>query len=193
MAAATAVDWERLWAPYDEATYGQVLTAVRPDDVVLEIGAGDLRLARQLAAVARHVVAWEIQAGVLFSDAYNLPDNLAVCCVDARREKVPPLVTTAVLLMRHCQHFQLYANKLHRVGCQRLITNARWGMNVEVINLQRPRMLYATAPMGWYACWCGSAGFKGGPPEHLTPELETAVHEVIDCPQCRKRPFVTRN
>lgn len=193
MVATTAVNWERLWAPYDDATYGQVLTAVRPDDIVLEIGAGDLRLARRLAAMARHVVAWEIQAEILVSAARELPANLSVHCVDALREKTPPMVTTAVLLMRHCQHFLLYANKLHMAGCQRLITNARWGMSVEVINLQRPRMLYSTAPMGWYACWCGATGFRGGPPERLTPHLETAVHEVIDCPQCGKRPFVTRN
>jgi hypothetical protein len=191
--ATRARDWESLWAPYDEATYAQVLAAVRPDDTVLEIGAGDLRLARRLAALARRVVAWEVQPDVLFSATHNLPPNLVVSCVDARQEKTPPLVTTAVLLMRHCQHFLLYVNKLHMAGCQRLITNARWGMNVEVINLQVPRMLFNTAPMGWYACWCGTTGFKGGPPERLTPELETAVHEVIDCPECRKRPFVTKN
>ena len=38
-------NWERRWAPYDELTYQEVLAQVRPDDLVLEIGAGDLRLA----------------------------------------------------------------------------------------------------------------------------------------------------
>lgn len=186
MIPTTAREWERLWAPYDEPTYGQVMRAIRPDDVVLEIGAGDLRLSRHLAEIAQRVIAWEIQADVLFRAAYALPQNLAACHVDALREKVPEGVTTAVLLMRHCQHFQLYANKLHAAGCLRLITNARWGMDVEVINLQVPRMLYAASPMGWYACWCGTTGFKQGPVEYLTPELETAVHEVIDCPSCRR-------
>ena len=44
--------WERMWAPYDEATYAAVLAAVGPDDILLEIGAGDLRLARRLAIVS---------------------------------------------------------------------------------------------------------------------------------------------
>ena len=186
MMPATSRDWERLWAAYDEPTYGEVLKAIHPDDVVLEIGAGDLRLARQIATVARQVIAWEIQADVLQRAGRHLPGNLKVQQVDAQQEKVPEIVTTAVLLMRHCQHFLLYTDKLHMAGCQRLITNARWGMGVEMIHLQRPRMLFGTAPMGWYACWCGATGFKAGPPEYLTPELETAVHEVIDCPKCRR-------
>ncbi len=43
--------WEARWAPYDEATYAAVLAAIRPDDVVLDIGAGDLRLARRMAQI----------------------------------------------------------------------------------------------------------------------------------------------
>ena len=183
---ATARDWERLWAPYDERTYGEVMEAVQTEDVVLEIGAGDLRLSRRLAEMAQQVIAWEIQADILARKGRKLPPNLKVYHVDARQAPVPTGVTTAVLLMRHCLHFHLYANKLHIAGCQRLITNARWGMGVEVIDLQVPRMLYAAAPMGWYACWCGATGFRIGPVEYLTPELETAVHEVIDCPACRR-------
>lgn len=185
MMPATAREWESIWAPYDEPTYNQVVELIRPNDVVLEIGAGDLRLARRLAYIAREVIAWEMQTAVLTNAAQGLPDNLAAYAVDARRAAVPKGVTTAVLLMRHCQHFHLYANKLHSAGCQRLITNARWGMGVEAINLQVPRMLYTTTPMGWYACWCGATGFKPGPAEYLNPELETAVHEVVDCPSCR--------
>ncbi|MBK8987223.1 MAG: rRNA adenine methyltransferase [Chloroflexi bacterium] len=186
MTPATAREWERLWATYDEPTYSEVLKAIRPDDVVLEIGAGDLRLARRMANIARQVIAWEIQADVLQRAGRHLPGNLTAWQVDALLERVPNGVTTAVLLMRHCQHFLLYANRLHAAGCQRLITNARWGMDIEIINLQLPRILFGTAPMGWYACWCGDTGFKAGPPEYLTPELETAVHEVIDCPSCRQ-------
>lgn len=186
MLPATAREWERLWAPYDESAYGEVMEAIQPEDVVLEIGAGDLRLSRRLAEVARQVIAWEIQADILFRAARALPQNLKVQHVDALRERVPTEVTTAVLLMRHCQHFHLYANRLHTAGCQRLITNARWGMGIEIVNLQMPRMLYTASPMGWFACWCGHTGFKPGPVEYLTPELETAVHEVIDCPTCRR-------
>ena len=114
-----------------------------------------------------------------------MPSNLAAYQVDALIAQVPAQVTTAVLLMRHCQHFERYVRKLYVAGCQRLITNARWGLGVEIINLRLPRLLYAVLPMGWYACWCGATGFKPGRTERLTPELEAAVHEVIDCPACR--------
>lgn len=187
MIPTTDQAWERLWAPYDEPTYGEVMGYIGCEDVVLEIGAGDLRLARRLAGVAREVIAWEIDTAVLAPHHYALPSNLTVIQTDARTEPVPARVTTAVLLMRHCQHFPLYISRLQAAGCQRLITNARWGMGVEVVRLQAPRMLFATAPMGWYACWCGATGFRAGPAEYLTPELETAVHEVIDCPLCRQQ------
>jgi hypothetical protein len=175
MIAATARDWENLWAPYDEATYAAVLAAVCADDVVLEIGAGDLRLARRLALVARQVFAWERQTAVLARTTHPLPVNLVVGNVDARHEPMPERVTTAVLLMRHCRHFHLYVTRLRAAG---------WGMGVEIIHLRLPRMLHRTAPMGWYACWCGATGFKPGPVERYQAEMETAVHEVIDCPDC---------
>ncbi|MBE2223096.1 MAG: rRNA adenine methyltransferase [Anaerolineae bacterium] len=178
-------DWEALWAPYDEPTYAAVLQAIQPDDVVLDIGAGDLRLARCMAAKAKQVVAWEIQTALLADNCVDLPDNLAVYRTDARFEAVPNGVTAAVLLMRHCTHFGLYVKKLRTAGCQRLLTNARWGMDVEVVDLQQPRLLYTALPMGWFACWCGHTGFKAGPAEQLTWEKETAVTEVAYCPNCR--------
>ena len=58
-------EWEMRWSPYDEPTYAAVLNTLRPTDVVLDIGAGDLRLARRMAAVVRQVIAWEIQPDVL--------------------------------------------------------------------------------------------------------------------------------
>ena len=51
--------WEALWAPYDEATYAAVLAVIEPSDVVLDIGAGDLRLTRRIAEQAQQVIAWE--------------------------------------------------------------------------------------------------------------------------------------
>jgi len=50
-----AITWEALWAPYDGPTYRDVLSRLQSNDVVLEIGAGDLRLARQIAQVAKKV------------------------------------------------------------------------------------------------------------------------------------------
>ncbi len=189
MILETAYAWEQLWSPYDEPTYEVVLQAIQPDDVVLDIGAGDLRLARRMAAKARQVYAWEIQADLLAENCVDLPDNLAVYRTDAVYEAVPNGVTVAVLLMRHCTHFGLYLKKLRAAGCQRLLTNARWGMGVEVIDLQSPRMMYTMMPMGWFACWCGHTGFKAGPAERLTWEMETAVTEVAFCPNCRYNEF----
>jgi SAM-dependent methyltransferase len=190
LAPVTAMrDWERLWAPYDEPTYQAVLAHVRPDDVVLEIGAGDLRLARRLAKRARRVHALEVQPNLIaraLAEMDNVPDNLQVVCGDARHLAFPKGVTLGVLLMRHCRHFRLYADKLAAIACPRLITNARWRLGVEVINLLSPRISFDEVPMGWYACWCGATGFIPGPPERLTPELEATVHQVTQCPTCRQ-------
>ena len=178
--------WEALWAPYDQPTYQTVLAQLRPQDIVLEIGAGDLRLARQMALTARHVFAVEINAGILPRGLEApLPANLTPIQADARLLEFPASVNTGVLLMRHCTHFRWYIEKLHAVGATRLITNARWGMGVEAIALQVERIPFSKAPMGWYACWCGSAGFKEGPAGQWLPEMDGIIHEVADCPQCR--------
>ncbi|MCA9970816.1 MAG: methyltransferase domain-containing protein [Anaerolineales bacterium] len=180
---AAAADWERRWAPYDAPTYALVLQALRPDDVVLEIGAGDLRLARQMAARVRRVVAVEINPALLPPPPYA--GNLQVVCADARQLAVPAGVTTAVLLMRHCRHVALYWQKLAAAGCRRLITNARWGFGVECIDLQAPLRPFTAVSLGWYACRCGAAGFVPGPPEQLTPAIEARVHQVVSCPACQ--------
>lgn len=86
--------------------------------------------------------------------------------------------------MRHCQNFRLLADKLVAAGARRLITNVRWGLGVELVDLLAPRITYASIHFGWYACWCGATGFLSGPPEDLTSELEAKIHEVIDCPAC---------
>ena len=65
-------DWEARWAPYDEPTYQTVLQAIRPDDLVLDIGAGDLRLACRMAAVCRGVIAIERQPALLRAQAASI-------------------------------------------------------------------------------------------------------------------------
>ena len=187
MVEAGLVDWERLWAPYDEPTYRAVLAEVQADDVVLEIGAGDLRLARRMAEHARRVYAIEVQADLVEAARQRapLPDNLTVIVGDARRVPFPPEVTLGVLLMRHCRHFRLYFAKLVAVGCRRLVTNARWRLGVEVIDLSAPRKPFQEVDIGWYACRCGATGFVPGPAERLTPTREAMVHEVTGCPACR--------
>jgi hypothetical protein len=114
-----------------------------------------------------------------------LPANLTPICSDARTFDFPRSITCGVLLMRHCTHFQLYAEKLRDCGCKKLITNARWGMNVEVIDLQAARISYNDLKLGWYACWCGAVGFKAGALEMITPETDTMIHEVVNCPDCK--------
>lgn len=181
--------WESLWAPYDQPTYQAVLAQLVPEDVVLEIGAGDLRLARLMAEAVRRVYAIEIQADLveqaLTSAGEPLPANLAIIKGDACSLPFPSDIITAVLLMRHCTHFKLYVNKLKSAGCQRLITNARWRMGVEVLSFQDPRTPFALAPMGWYACWCGAVGFKPGDAGLFTPDQDNIVHEVTGCPKCQ--------
>jgi hypothetical protein len=174
--------WEARWAPYDEATYQTVLSYVQPDDIVLDIGAGDLRLARRIAQSAQRVYAIEMQPDLLASQP-PLPDNLTVICADARHIPWPRGVTLGLLLMRHCTHVGLYVARLRAAGCQRLITNARWGLDVEMMDLG-PRAGWATVDFGWYACTCGQTGFVPGPPEQLSQARMEFIAEVEQCPAC---------
>lgn len=180
--------WETMWSPYDEPTYNQVLSFIAPEDVVLEIGAGDLRLAHRIAKKCQRVYAIELQHNVLkLGNDYNKPtylENIYVICADAIQVPFPEDVSTGVLLMRHCNHFRLYAEKLKGIGARRLITNARWGLGIEIVYLQQPRKKFNKVPIGEYACWCGATGFVSGPVDMLTPNDVGQVHEVIDCPKC---------
>jgi hypothetical protein len=179
--------WEAMYAPYDQSTYQAVLDRIRSDDVILEIGAGDLRLSRQMAISARKVYAVEINARVL-DQAYaardSLPANLIPICADARALVFPEDITVGVLLMRHCTCFRLYADKVQQAGATRLITNARWRMDVEEIDLLVQRRPFGDTGMGWYACSCGATGFKEGPVEHWSVEMDRRINEVSNCPLC---------
>jgi hypothetical protein len=180
--------WETMWSYYDEPTYCQVLSLINHDDIVLEIGAGDLRLARRIAQKCQRIYAIELQYNVLKSASdggrSTLLDNLYVVCGDAIQLPFPADVSTSVLLMRHCNHFRLYAEKLKGIGARRLITNARWGLDIEIVYLQQPRKKYNKVSIGEYACWCGATGFIPGPVDMLSPSNVGQIHEVIDCPQC---------
>ena len=182
-------DWEAAFAPYDEETYRAVLAQITHHDVVLDIGAGDLRLTKRVASIARRVYAFERNPAVLMgSDQREAcwPANLIVICADALTTSFPADVTTAILLMRHCtrEHFAAYVKRLSALRrCRRLITNARWKMGVEAIDLRSGRA-YDPGRAGWYACRCGSIGFTACDPAILTPQMLAEVVDVVSCPQC---------
>jgi SAM-dependent methyltransferase len=189
LSTLSTAEWEAMYAPNDQATYQAALEFLRPEDLVLDIGAGDLGFSRQIARLVNKVYAVEInelilQKGFLSRDL--LPDNLIPIHADARAFDFPTDITVGILLMRHCMHFRLYSEKLRMAGARRLITNARWHMSVEDVDLQAERTLFSEVGMGWYACWCGATGFKVGPVEQWSNDMDRMIHEVADCPQCQQ-------
>lgn len=179
-----AIDWEDMWSPYDDETYRFALEAALPDDVVVDIGAGDLRLALRMAARVRRVYAVE-RNPVLVERLMGSFDNLVVVCADALTWTLPPDVTLAVLLMRNCtrDHFAAYVRRLKDAGCRRLVTNARWKMGVEVVDLQC-RQPYDPHRIGWYACHCGMVGFNAPDMDRITPDTLGGCIDVVGCPHC---------
>ena len=179
-------NWEGWFSPYDDEVYTEVLRNIAEDDVVLEIGAGDLRLALRLAGRARKVYAVEVNPKVLGpaleAIGWELPRSLVAICANALDIPFPSDVTVAVLLMRHCQHFGDYVAKLRAIGCQHLITNARWKAGVEVIELAAQGEDFSQVKGGWYACKCGAVGFI--PCDPSDGEVLFSIHEVENCPHC---------
>jgi hypothetical protein len=176
-----------MYAPYDEGTYRAVLALLKPDDVVLDIGAGDLRLSRQMAGIVRAVYAVEVEPSVLETGLKSdqpSPGNLIPIWADACLLEIPSGISVGVLMMRHCTRFHLYAGKLRSAGAGRLITNARWRMGVESVDLLAKRTPFHQVGMGWYACLCGATGFKEGPADQWSLDLDKVQTEVTGCPQC---------
>ncbi|TAH50132.1 MAG: rRNA adenine methyltransferase [Chloroflexota bacterium] len=172
----TDAEWEAMFAPYDDQTYSDALAFLKPNDIVLDIGAGDLRFANQAAARVEYIFAIEQRAELLQN---RVAPNIQVIHADARRVEFPKNISAAILLMRHCRHFSLYREKLKAVRCNKLITNARWGMHVEVIDLRAPPLSFVNLAGGWYACACGSVGFK----ENIT-FTHSEITQVKNCPVC---------
>ena len=187
--SAITTDWEKIWFPYDESLYMEVLNSIFYEDVVVDIGAGDLRLSKRIAEKCNYVYALEINSEVIRNginkNKSHVPENLQVLNVDARYYPFPNGITTGVLLMRHCKHVKDYINKLKDVGAGRLITNARWRFWVETIYLNNPRIEYNDLIIGSFACLCGSVGFKPGDINLLFPGIENVVNEVVNCPGCQ--------
>ena len=182
-------DWEGWFSTYDETVYEAVLRDVGGGDRVLDLGAGDLRLALRMAERAERVYAVEVNpvvvAHALDGIGLDLPRNLHVICANALDVAVPPDVTMAVLLMRHCRHFRAYVDRLVEAGCSRLVTNARWGMGVERIDLTRTPVAFDEVREGWYACRCGATGYSGTGERPLGQ-----VTEVASCLRCGENELV---
>lgn len=175
--------WDSLWAAYDEGTYQEALSLIKPGSVVLDIGAGDLRFARMLVENDCRVIAIECQAHIVECSPVKL-DGIQVVIADARDWPFSTPIDAAVLLMRHCQDFGLYIQKLRACGCPVLITNARWRMGVEAISLSLSDH-YDPNRAGWSACMrCGAVQFILTEAAYDQPDIDTAVTNVEGCPQC---------
>jgi hypothetical protein len=145
-----------------------------------------------MAQIARHMFAIEIQPELVKVKDLPLPDNFTLICGDARDVPWPTGISVAVLLMRHCRHLSLYVARLRAQGCPRLVTNARWGMDVELVNLEQSQAWHTVAG-GWYACCsCGQTGFVPVAPEQLTIEQMERVAQVESCPACASHLRSTR-
>ncbi|HVO44299.1 MAG TPA: hypothetical protein VMT34_16845 [Aggregatilineales bacterium] len=179
-------NWEAVWSPYTDDIYQAALAMLCPDDVVLDIGAGDLRFSRLAASKVRRVTAIEQNRDLL--GTAPIAHNLTAIGADARIWNFPNGISVAVLLMRHCTCFAHYVAKLRGVGCGRLITNARWRTGVECVSLAPKPTLQTMSEMGskagWYACLCGATGFVAATPEGVTPEALNRTLEVEGCPRC---------
>jgi hypothetical protein len=146
----------------------------------LDIGAGDLRLAARAASGGATV--WAIEARPELLPAAP-PPGVHVLIGDARTLPFPP-VEVGLLLMRHCRHVGRYWRKLAAAGARRLVTNARFGLAVEVIDLTAPRQPYAALALGPWACDCGAVGCRDGDPLLLPAAAWETPAEVFDCPAC---------
>lgn len=96
------------WFLPEHWNYERVLSNIEADDVVLDLGAGNLALDILISLRALKVYAVEVNPEVV-KDAlaiigYDLPRNLIVICANALDMPIPEDVNTLVALMRHFSH-----------------------------------------------------------------------------------------
>jgi len=93
------------WFLPEKTEYEIVLSRICKDDVVLDIGAGNLALDIILAERCKKVYAVEcnpfIISEALKTIGYDLPRNLIVICANGLDVPIPPDVNTLVMLLRH--------------------------------------------------------------------------------------------
>lgn len=97
--------WE-VWFCPDTICYDSVLEHLSHDDVVLDVGAGDLRFAILASERVKKVYAVEVNptilGGALKTIGYDLPRNVIPFCANIFDVDAPSDVNVAVILMRHC-------------------------------------------------------------------------------------------
>lgn len=121
--------WEGFSVP-EENHYGKVLSSVKPDEVIFDISAGDLRLDLMLCEKVKRVYAIEVNpiilASALKTIAFDIPKNLIVIRANAFDLTLPEDVTTILCLMIHNQH-EFSTDWLHK----KLIITDHDGLHVD--------------------------------------------------------------
>lgn len=115
----------------DVEFYPFVLENLDPDDVVLDLGAGDLRLDILMAERVKKVYAVEVNP-ILVGRAlqiigYDLPRNLIVICANLFDIEIPKDATVAVILMRHCTRREEIIRRFKKL---KIITNFGGEINI---------------------------------------------------------------
>lgn len=99
--------WECFFVP-EEMFYDNILKKVNKDDVIFDIGAGDLRFDLMLSEKVKKVYAVEINPTILASAlkiiGLDLPKNLIPICTNAFEMEIPSDVNLIISLMMHRQH-----------------------------------------------------------------------------------------
>ena len=99
--------WEIFYVPED-MYYDLCLDRLSRDDVVFDVGAGDLRFDLMVAGVCKKVYAVEINptitARALNIIGYGMPTNMIAMCGNAFEMELPGDVTVVTCLMIHRQH-----------------------------------------------------------------------------------------
>lgn len=99
--------WEIFIVP-ESMFYEEVLSMVSQDDVVFDVGAGDLRFDIMLSEKAKKVYAVEINPILLGESlkliGYDMPENVVVICGNAFEMELPNDTTVVTCLMIHRQH-----------------------------------------------------------------------------------------
>lgn len=97
-----------IWFNPEVTNYDDCLSKLNPDDIIFDVGAGDLRFDLIMAEKVRKVYAVEINPKILASSLriikYDMPENLIVICGNAFDMDLPGDVTVVTCLMIHRQH-----------------------------------------------------------------------------------------